>query len=1020
MWDSTTNGVFVASKTSVTAAPLSLNYGSQANDQLIEVISGLRSPEVTKNQNSSVNVNFTDTSLQNSGNTISISIPVKTAYNPNSLGIAFRNHGKSGVGHCSLYNSYPVARTYDRSSVSILNISRAYQGIHGVPFYSRAWGILDLLGTNQALTYQVQETLNANGGDNPGSPRTKIPTGNAGSGFLYYSPRKSSWIEKRFTHSTSGRNLPLVDIEDTYPSNSDIIVSDTSGSDVVNILEYSNNSTGSNQDPSKFTFHVTGADRIMGQFTGSPNIGYLLPWKECLESQGYSRIGWPTSTWGAPTEPKYHAFQDETIKLNDYIDRPFILSSIELSLNIEAARAFLTSSVQSIGSGLNGHTQDWSKYIMNRRDIENYSFFIYRQRRRGGVVKDSIQDISSSERFLIASASLAFYNSASFGGSYKDQYWLSSSIYRDSSPAGETALLDLFYNSASFLPTSSYSIGPDLVANLSRWTEPLHNPAFSYNWGLSFTTQSMAIMTASLNLSMKPSVAPYGITAPTLMTFVGGWHPTSQSNGFIDTVQTSGGTYSRPGWYHTGSWINPFVSGALPITQIRASITGTYSYPVMHFWHGNTRIPQVYASGTASNRKATRNLGYAYGDGFEVTSSTNSLIGPIQTPLQPGRDPAFASSFVSTQPVFSQYTFFTSASISRIDIPNDIGMLVDGRALNCTTISPGAKQPYEESIQGESLYLATPPAGVMAAFKGLIRNGVGSLLPSTINQAKIKETEYLLLPGDELVLGLENSNFATPDFTALYPSGSYKDLVLDFLPFSYLRVLPGIGEIKLIGRYLRDGESYTPQKSSTGDITTVIGDVPYDEFIVTETDGYYGGIFDEIITGSIFSTTQPRGVAGHATVGDIKGNFSLNRFFTVYSDNYIRDYFTDPVRDTLRTTGSIQGSTTYGYRIPQKAVLSSIHYGYLRDFLETPQNVVLATGDRKSPFSISPVTVKFVEKNTAQFESLDEFQKSQTSPVSIQGGSTTSQNVNKFSRLDGPYKDGQFTDRDELEYTVTV
>jgi hypothetical protein len=921
-------------------------------------------------------------------------------WNPNSVGIAYRNHGISNVGNCTTAGGSVSSRTLTSRN-----------GLHGTYPDSRI-SLASKMFDYKNSTFQLEQIASSQGSLFPYTSYSviKIPNGNAGSGFLYFSPKNKSWIEKRYSHSTSRRKYPFQDIDDVYGAGSNSNTAyDFSGSDVSNVLEFGNDSSGSNQDPSKFTFHVTGANRILGQFTGSPNIGYLLPWKECLESQGYSRIGWPTSIWGAPADAKYHAFDDETIKMSDYIDRPFVVTGIELSLDIEASRMFVTTSVNDATS-LSGHNQTWSKYIMNRRDIENYSFFIYRQRRRGGVVKDSSQDISSSERFLIASASLSFYNSSSFGGSYKDEYWLSSSIFRNTL-SGESILQDVIYNSASFLPTSSYKIGPGLTASLSRWTEPMHNPAFSYNWGMSFTTQSIAVMTASLNVTMKPAVAPYGITAPTLMTFVGGTNMIT-SSGFTEAVYAGPNIYYRPGWYQTGSWTDPFPT--------KNSTTGTYSYPVLHFWYGNTRIPQIFSSGSKSNRKFTRDLIMTYGDGFQVTSSQNYLVGPKQTPFQFPNSPSFASSFISAQPVFSQYTFFTSASLSKIEVPNQIEILTDGRALNCSTISPGARQPYEESAQDASIFNATTAAGVMQVFKGMIRNGIGALLPDTVNQAKIKETEYLLLPGDELVLGLESSNFATPDFTALFPSGSYKDLVLDFLPTSYLRVLPGIGEIKLIGRYLRDGESYTPQKSSTGDITTVIGDVPYDEFIVTETDGYYGGIFDEIITGSIFSTTQPRGVAGHATAGDIKGNFSLNRFFTVYSDNYIRDYFTDPVRDTLRTTGSIQGSTTYGYRIPQKAVLSSIHYGYLRDFLETPQNVVLATGDKKSPFGVSPVTVKFVEKNTAQFESLDEFQKSQTSPVSIQGASTTSQNVNKFSRLDGPYKDGQFTDRDELEYTVTV
>jgi hypothetical protein len=126
------------------------------------------------------------------------------------------------------------------------------------------------------------------------------------------------------------------------------------------------------------------------------------------------------------------------------------------------------------------------------------------------------------------------------------------------------------------------------------------------------------------------------------------------------------------------------------------------------------------------------------------------------------------------------------------------------------------------------------------------------------------------------------------------------------------------------------------------------------------------------------------------------------------------------VRNTLQTTGSLPGSETYGYKIPQKAVLSSLHYGYLRDFLETPPYQVLAPITKNSSFNSPAVSSRFVEKTSTQFSSVDEFQKSQTSTQSVLGTNTTSQNVNKFSRLDGPFKDGQFTDRDELEYTVTV
>jgi hypothetical protein len=501
-----------------------------------------------------------------------------------------------------------------------------------------------------------------------------------------------------------------------------------------------------------------------------------------------------------------------------------------------------------------------------------------------------------------------------------------------------------------------------------------------------------------LNLKMTPSVVPYGITVPSLMTFVGGKLRNYTTQSYF---RNDHGGLSRPAWPHTGVFADPFPTAGGHIGS------GTYAYPVVHFWHGSTRIPQIFSTGSKSNRIATRDIVSFYGGGFDVTSSLNSQVGPVQTP-----NASFDSSFTSLTPAFSQYAFYTPLATSRIEVPDNINFISDGRAFASPTRAPGKAQP-QNSVAGDA---TTTNANLVSYWKAGTK-GVGAILPDiTVSQASIQTTEYLLLPTDELVLGLENSNFATPDFGPLFASGAYKDVVLDYLPYSYLRVLPGVGNIRLVGRYLRNGESYIPQKSYTGDVTTVIGDSPYDQFQVTETDGYYGGIFDEIITGSTDLVSTPlRGVAGHATAGDIKGNFSINRFFTVYSDRFIRDYYDDGLRDTLRT-----GTTSKQYQIKQKAVLSSIHYGYMRDFLETPLNQVLAPRQTDKPFNDSTVTVKFVEKTTTQFNDVNEFQKSQTSPVSIQGSYTTSQNITRHYTLDGPYKDDEFTDRDAIEYIVTV
>lgn len=1002
------NGAFTDRVTSYTSPPLAAGHSINPDEQIFELSTVVSTDRNTRESTSEGSLGgFTDRTISGkrgiSGSVV-VSIPINTMYNENALGIAYRNHGMSGVGSVG-----------DDTGRRGFDFENRKNNIHSSPIQKRLFEIADT--QFDWVNYQLQAVANSAGSAAVGVENQFVrhPTGNAGSGFLYYSPKNTSWIEKRYTHSTSNRSYPNVNPRELWPApNGSNSAYDYSGSDVVNVLEYNNDTPATNSTSSQWTFHITGADRIMGQFTGSPNIGYFMPWKESLESMGYSRIGWPTSMWGAPAEAKYHAFDDETIKVSDYIDRPFVLRGIELSLNIEAARMFVTGWANEFTSSLTqGHSEKWAKYIMNRRDIENYSFFIYRQRRRGGVVKDSLTDISSSERFLIASASLAFYNSSSFGGSYEDDYWLSSSIYLDAAP---TPVKTLFYESASLGVTSSLILadeygGTNVPLTLQR--SPIHGPAFSYNWNVPFTTKSVETVRTSVNLRMVPAVAPRGITAPTLMTFAGGKLRTysSQSDGtFANSVRSGSQTYLRPSWYHTGTFQHPFS----PIVG-NALGSGTYAYPVVHYWHGNTRILQEFPSGTKSNRDSTRDLIWFSGQVFDVTASSNQQVAPYQVPVQFGAY-QYGLGYESSQPAFSQYTFYTSRETAKI-LPSENKILVDGRALNCSTIAPGQLQPYEAEFTTGSV----SPAAQITFFKTTARSGIGTLLPGSLQKQKITETEYLLLPGDELVLGLENSNFATPDVTVLFPSGAYKDLVLDFLPWSYLRVIPGIGELKLIGKYLRDGEAYQPQETLAGDVTTVVGELPHDEFQVTETDAYYGGVFDEIITGSTDLRSFPlRGVAGHATAGDIKGNFSLNRFFTVYTDRYVKDYFDDPMRNTLRVTGSIPGITRTAFKIPQKAVLNSLHYGYLRDFIETPPYAVLGPSGRNAKFVTPPVTVRFVEKSSTQFEDVNEFQKSQTSPLSILGTNTTSQNVNKFARLDGPFKDNDFTDRGELEYTTTV
>jgi hypothetical protein len=1011
-----TDGVFVSGTTSYTAQILSENAGLQVSNHTFEYSDyGISSAVVSRQTESGKYDSFNDTHIVSStGSLVGVSIPVVTSRNPNAQGYCFRAHGGSGVG------SKAIGFTDSNMNDRVSNVMQAIATAGG-----------------ELPREELLRVLFAK--QNDGFERNPFGDGNVGTGFLYYSPTKKAWIEKRFDQSTSTRDYRGNDIHkfyDEFNQSQGFQYQESFISGTCNVLEYRNNVPLSNTNRSIASFDITGSSKILGQFAGSPNIGYLHPWKETQEVHGYGRIGYPTALWGAPTDQKYHAFDDETIKLSNFIDRPFLLSGIRLNVNVQAGRCFtrLTGTITNTGSPVtvanfaNSDLGQWPKYIMNRRDIENYSFFVYRQRRRGGVLKDSYQDISSSERFLIASASICFYNSASFGGSYKDGFWVTASNYFETtkttnplyslldSEALTQNVLRTIFTSASFGVSSSFGILPNLTTSLGLNCEPIHGPAYSYDWGVDFNHRGSVTHNTSLSLLMKPAVAPVGFTCPTLMTFISGVGPNRATattwNVPITGVYVAGNLqYYAPLWNHTGNG----GQGVTPSEADRYSVAGpgTYAYQVVNYWHGGTRIPRVFVSSSVELQSKTpttvRNFVRYVGENLTTITASDIPYGAVrQVPSV-----NFGKKIFDVIPSFSQFTAFDPVDSNRITPREEIGNIIsDGRAINCPTINP-------TRISATNFSLSTSSADFFSIIQPGWWQGIAPV--SKKLGPEIRETEYLLLPGDELVLGLESSNFATPDYGPTFITGVYKDQVATYLPTSFMRVVPGIGEIELIGRFVRDNEPYIPQKPSEGSVTSVIGDVPYDQFQVTETDGYYGGIFDEIITGSTDLTSLPyRGVAGHATAGDIKGNFSINRFFTVYTDKYIRDYYDDPVRNTLRSTGSLPGSTTGGYRIPQKAVLSSIHYGYLRDFLETPPYQVLASTERKATFNVPPVIIRFVEKSSTQLENLDEFQKSQTSPLSILGQSTTSQNVNKFARLDGPFKDGQFTDRDELEYTVTV
>jgi len=181
-------------------------------------------------------------------------------------------------------------------------------------------------------------------------------------GFCYYSFENGTWDEK-------GR--PYYGAPD---------------SDADNLKFF-----GPNTFPSQFTggnsFFAKHGNPSANKASGE--IAY-----SSLKDLGYDKIGMPTISNFAPWAEQYHATNEQSLKVNDFLSSPFLLEKIRISLPVYARQI-----IDGVGSPGD-----------RTRDMKNYMAFLYLQRRTKEYETDSSEDAKKSERIIIASASLCFYN----------------------------------------------------------------------------------------------------------------------------------------------------------------------------------------------------------------------------------------------------------------------------------------------------------------------------------------------------------------------------------------------------------------------------------------------------------------------------------------------------------------------------------------------------------------------------------------------------------------------------------
>ena len=200
-----------------------------------------------------------------------------------------------------------------------------------------------------------------------------------GSGFLYFSNGANRWVDVGYRDPYTGLRLSR---------GYDPVLSLSSSADVLlgyhDILDISPKNT-------------------VGQFGSSPYSitsegPYYIPNDvNALKARGYDRIGEPTSFFGAPEAPRYHARDNLTFKVSDVVSYPVAIDRISVKFPVTAYRSQIPcTGSEAVDSGFG-------------RDIDNYVFFVYLQN-RSNATTDSISDISSSIRYLIGKESFCVYN----------------------------------------------------------------------------------------------------------------------------------------------------------------------------------------------------------------------------------------------------------------------------------------------------------------------------------------------------------------------------------------------------------------------------------------------------------------------------------------------------------------------------------------------------------------------------------------------------------------------------------
>lgn len=299
----------------------------------------------------------------------------------------------------------------------------------------------------------------------------------------------------------------------------------------------------------------------------------------------------------------------------------------------------------------------------------------------------------------------------------------------------------------------------------------------------------------------------------------------------------------------------------------------------------------------------------------------------------------------------------------------------------------------------------------------LINYATGSLLPAqsappltlpadvryynSVNWSQTK-MPYLLLPTDQLIVGLEsdinvrmsrNGNYSDGDDTSILSQTS-----------SFFKVLTDAAQVTLFGSLVQNSSAKIYNSINQNLVSPAVHEIvanvqdDTDQFDIAEKELYVGSYLDNYITGSI--TTGDRGIAKSRLLDNVNSSGSFESFVTLPRENDLY-YLNGPSNLRIGPPPFTQiFSVAYSYPIKPRNIFRFNKYGNFRDMLEQSQDYRIfnkALFKKNLGFEdYGPVYAKFVLSSSEDLTS---------------GSLTFCNNLSPLMTGTFPYIDGQNTSR---------